>query len=74
MSGSLETPLIANVDDGGDELQHYDANEEDGGEPDTRKPADDKPGLFVWLLTFAAGISGLLFGCTTVSHLEFEQS
>jgi SP family myo-inositol transporter-like MFS transporter 13 len=22
------------------------------------------PGLFVWLLTFSAGISGLLFGCT----------
>lgn len=22
-----------------------------------------KPGLFVWLLTFSAGISGLLFGC-----------
>jgi SP family myo-inositol transporter-like MFS transporter 13 len=21
------------------------------------------PGLFVWLLTFSAGISGLLFGC-----------
>jgi SP family myo-inositol transporter-like MFS transporter 13 len=22
-----------------------------------------RPGLFVWLLTFSAGISGLLFGC-----------
>lgn len=22
------------------------------------------PGIFVWLLTFSAGISGLLFGCT----------
>lgn len=22
-----------------------------------------QPGLFVWLLTFSAGISGLLFGC-----------
>lgn len=21
------------------------------------------PGIFVWLLTFSAGISGLLFGC-----------
>lgn len=34
-----------------------------------------KPGLFVWLLTFSAGISGLLFGCRniptfyTYSHL-----
>jgi MFS transporter, SP family, solute carrier family 2 (myo-inositol transporter), member 13 len=27
------------------------------------------PGLFVWLLTFSAGISGLLFGCT-FSSLE----
>jgi SP family myo-inositol transporter-like MFS transporter 13 len=25
------------------------------------------PGLFVWLLTFSAGISGLLFGCTSSS-------
>jgi SP family myo-inositol transporter-like MFS transporter 13 len=22
-----------------------------------------RPGIFVWLLTFSAGISGLLFGC-----------
>lgn len=22
------------------------------------------PGLFMWLLTFSAGIGGLLFGCT----------
>jgi MFS transporter, SP family, solute carrier family 2 (myo-inositol transporter), member 13 len=25
------------------------------------------PGLFVWLLTFSAGISGLLFGCAYAS-------
>lgn len=24
------------------------------------------PGVFVWLLTFSAGISGLLFGCMLV--------
>lgn len=24
---------------------------------------DESPGLFIWLLTFSAGISGLLFGC-----------
>lgn len=24
------------------------------------------PGIFVWLLTFSAGISGLLFGCESV--------
>lgn len=25
------------------------------------------PGLFMWLLTFSAGIGGLLFGCTSVN-------
>lgn len=25
-----------------------------------------KPGLFVWLLTFSAGISGLIFGCKSI--------
>jgi hypothetical protein len=28
-----------------------------------RKDFVGQPGLYVWLLTFAAGISGLLFGC-----------
>lgn len=35
------------------------------------------PGLFVWLLTFSAGISGLLFGCkssTTTLIWHFELS
>jgi len=27
------------------------------------KLGDESPGLFIWLLTFSAGISGLLFGC-----------
>jgi SP family myo-inositol transporter-like MFS transporter 13 len=26
------------------------------------------PGLFVWLLTLSAGISGLLFGCMLCSY------
>jgi SP family myo-inositol transporter-like MFS transporter 13 len=26
------------------------------------------PGIFVWLLTFSAGISGLLFGCTLTTR------
>lgn len=25
------------------------------------------PGIYVWLLTFSAGISGLLFGCKLIS-------
>jgi SP family myo-inositol transporter-like MFS transporter 13 len=28
------------------------------------------PGLFVWLLTLSAGISGLLFGCKYASTLK----
>ena len=27
------------------------------------------PGIFVWLLTFSAGISGLLFGCRLESRI-----
>lgn len=47
------------------ELQ-YDADQ--GASPDLETTIDlskakTKPGLFVLLLTFAAGISGLLFGC-----------
>jgi hypothetical protein len=31
---------------------------------DLGKPSDDSSaGLFIWLLAFSAGISGLLFGC-----------
>lgn len=30
------------------------------------------PGLFVWLLTFSAGISGLLFGCTYPSLIQHK--
>lgn len=29
------------------------------------------PGLFMWLLTFSAGISGLLFGCTDLDLQHF---
>lgn len=35
----------------------------DGGAPKRGKPGA-RPGAFVLLLTVAAGISGLLFGCT----------
>jgi MFS transporter, SP family, solute carrier family 2 (myo-inositol transporter), member 13 len=66
MASSLEAPLIANSEDDHDEeLQQYDADAEldsDGGSG-ASKHLGDRPGLFVWLLTFAAGISGLLFGC-----------
>ncbi|ROW06461.1 hypothetical protein VMCG_04389 [Cytospora schulzeri] len=59
---SLQTPLISNrdPDDLDDELQ-------DAGEPVVPYEAVDasSPGLFMWLLTFSAGISGLLFGYDT---------
>lgn len=59
---SPEAPLIPEDQRNG-ELQ-YDADDADvetesGG---FDKP-EAKPGLFVLLLTFSAGISGLLFGC-----------
>jgi hypothetical protein len=34
-----------------------------GNEEGSYRNPDESPGLFVWLLTFSAGISGLLFGC-----------
>jgi hypothetical protein len=59
MSGA-EEPLIANPDRS-DDLDHDD----DRGETESQnKQADGaSPGLFIWLLAFSAGISGLLFGC-----------
>jgi SP family myo-inositol transporter-like MFS transporter 13 len=64
MADQAEEPLIGNRD--GD---YRSAGEEDG--PDLDHSTDPNllqedlptPGLFVWLLTFSAGISGLLFGC-----------
>lgn len=70
---NLQAPLISNRDpeDGEDGL-------DDGPEPGASAPAGtgsghglagrSSPGLFMWLLTFSAGISGLLFGCTDPKH------
>ena len=64
MTDNPEEPLIANVQstegdqhDGSHDVEH--AHESRGG-----KQHISPPGLFIWLLTFSAGISGLLFGCT----------
>lgn len=35
-------------------------------DPADREGGSAAPGLFVWLLTLSAGLSGLLFGCTSV--------
>jgi SP family myo-inositol transporter-like MFS transporter 13 len=32
------------------------------------------PGLHVWLLTFSAGISGVLFGCMFCSHWKERET
>ncbi len=59
---SVEDPLIASsreADADADDLH------EDGDAHRTMSKQSDNspPGLFIWLLTFSAGISGLLFGC-----------
>jgi len=43
----------------------------DDGDSGGKGPEDsDKVGLWIWLLTVSAGISGLLFGC--VFHFVFD--
>ena len=57
---SSQAPLIS----GGrheDELEHDDHDHHVA--IDATKLSENSPGAFVLLLTFAAGISGLLFGC-----------
>lgn len=59
---SQEAPLISD-DQRHNELQ-YDADDANADtEPAGFDKPESKPGLFVLLLTFSAGISGLLFGC-----------
>jgi hypothetical protein len=56
MADQVDEPLIVH---GYEDYQDVDnANQGDNLEENLRRP-----GLFVWLLTFSAGISGLLFGC-----------
>jgi MFS transporter, SP family, solute carrier family 2 (myo-inositol transporter), member 13 len=67
MADQAEEPLIGNG-----EGSYRNPDGEEGQEFDT--PIDptllqdnlQSPGLFVWLLTFSAGISGLLFGCKSL--------
>lgn len=50
----------------GEELGEDTRRSEDLDHPDVSLLLEknlSQPGLFVWLLTFSAGISGLLFGC-----------
>ncbi|KAK1689764.1 general substrate transporter [Colletotrichum godetiae] len=66
MPDSIDAPLMAGRQDRDDELDYRDADEEADVLPASMKHARQSgPSLFVWLLTFAAGISGLLFGYDT---------
>jgi hypothetical protein len=61
---SSHEPLISDRDAQGGELEpELEDAASDVAVSGTGKPATARPGLFVLLLTFAAGISGLLFGC-----------
>lgn len=42
----------------------YEADDATDTASNTSRQPDPAPGVFVLLLTFSAGISGLLFGCT----------
>ena len=65
---SAEQPLMRREDDD-DEHEDVDLSDVDLLlEKNLRNP-----GLFVWLLTFSAGISGLLFGCTRLRLCGFLQ-
>lgn len=59
MASGAEAPLISHRDDGSDDDLHSELSDEDAS---TEWPTGS-PGLFTWLLTLSAGISGLLFGC-----------
>ncbi len=60
MANAVDTPLISHQeDDTADDTQSEISDAEDTV---IEWPAG-RPGLFIWLLTLSAGISGLLFGC-----------
>ncbi|KAL7955466.1 general substrate transporter [Trichoderma compactum] len=60
---SSQAPLISNHRH--DDDAPYDAVDDPGSRASPAKAIDSHPGLFVLILTFAAGISGLLFGYDT---------
>lgn len=61
---SSQAPLIAGHSDEEEELE-YDASQ--GSTVEAGKTGSGMPSTFVLTLTFAAGISGLLFGCMSLS-------
>ncbi|KAH8168937.1 sugar transporter domain-containing protein [Sarocladium implicatum] len=61
---SAHAPLISNEPREDNELE-YDADDATDTASNASRLQDARPGIFVVLLTFAAGISGLLFGYDT---------
>lgn len=64
---SSQAPLISN--EAREEDLEYEADDGLDSASDAGKGPDGTPSIFVIVLTFAAGISGLLFGCTVHSCL-----
>lgn len=65
---SLQAPLISNRDpDDHDEV--FDDGIVEHGAPAAVGAGKASPGMFMWLLTCSAGISGLLFGCMSLFYV-----
>ena len=58
---SSQAPLMS--DERHEDELHSESDLTAAADGETGKSRDAQPGLFVVMLTFAAGISGLLFGC-----------
>ena len=68
MADAAAEPLMGPLDREDEDIQHEAAEAEEGDLNNVSLLLEKNlkhPGIFVWLLTFSAGISGLLFGCTS---------
>jgi len=57
----VQQPLI-NPEPNSPPRHSYSSDSHDHGIADTDESVLGTPGLFIWALTFSAGVSGLLFG------------
>jgi hypothetical protein len=65
MADTATEPLIAATDARelpNDEHAYHDETSEDEQETEVDESSLTGPGRFIWILTFCAGVSGLLFG------------
>lgn len=69
---TLQEPLISNRDpDDREDVLDDEVQDRASTTATASQNADgSSPGLFMWLLTFSAGISGLLFGCKALHLLS----